>query len=730
VPVTIPPSPIQVAIVTASALLAAAIGLLATLRRGHWLTTMLFASAFLSLAAFQAGTLGMLHASGPQTARLWASYLAGVSALASWLWLGLSVVLARPNPPQQIRNAAAYLALALVGCVTLSAVANTPHVVREVEGLGGSAVIRLGAMGKVYLMYLVVVMVAVLMNLESMLRIAPASSQRRLRPMFVAFVVGILANLLVVSAALLYGGLQISWIAASAVPMFLAGVVTAFALARQRLSDMAVPVARPVIYYSSVSLTLAGAFLLTMAALSKVLPVLTPEWKRAVSLLFYLLVGGGGLLLTFSPRANRAVKRFIDRNFYANRYDYRREWERVSRAITPTARVEDICRQIETLMRSLFESERVVVHLKDERSGAFVRVYPPASVRWSEVEPILLSDSLIVRALDRLRTPLVFRDLSQDLDMIPVVVESRGLIQAMSAAVSAPLHVGDTMVGLLWLAEKRTDDEYSYEDVEFLGAMSRQLAAALWSARLADQLAETRQLESLNRLSTFVLHDIKNQVSGLSLVVENARRHLAEPEFQRDALRVVERTVANLRELMSQVSSVSKPPAADLKPVKVRRLVDDAVAAAGLAVGERDGVRFDVRCRGAESMLLDPVQMTRVITNLLVNARESISGSGKIELDVSVEPSRHNGGSRMTVSVRDTGQGMTEEFIRNSLFRPFASTKGSGLGIGLVQSKAIVEAHGGTISVESHAGRGTRFDIEVPEPIADAKPREEDADVG
>jgi hypothetical protein len=402
------PSPLQVAIVTASAMLAAAIGLLATLRRGHWLTTLLFASAFLSLAAFQAGTLGILHSSGSQTARLWASYLAGVSALASWLWLGLSVVLARPNPPQQIRNAGAYLALALVGCVTLSAVANTPHVVRDVEGLGGSAVIRLGAMGKVYLMYLVVVMVAVLMNLESMLRIAPASSQRRLRPMFVAFVVGILANLLVVSAALLYGGLQITWIAASSVPMFLAGVVTAFALARQRLSDMAVPVARPVIYYSSVSLTLAGAFLLTMAALSKVLPVLTPEWKRTVSLLFYLLVGGGGLLLTFSPRANRAVKRFIDRNFYANRYDYRREWERVSRAITPTARVEDICRQIEALMRSLFESERVVVHLKDERSGAFVRVFPPASVRWSEVEPILSADSLMVKALDRLRTPLVF----------------------------------------------------------------------------------------------------------------------------------------------------------------------------------------------------------------------------------------------------------------------------------------------------------------------------------
>jgi DNA-binding response OmpR family regulator len=221
------------------------------------------------------------------------------------------------------------------------------------------------------------------------------------------------------------------------------------------------------------------------------------------------------------------------------------------------------------------------------------------------------------------------------------------------------------------------------------------------------------------------LHDIKNQVSGLSLVVENARRHLAEPEFQRDALRVVERTVANLRELMSQVSSVSKPPAADLKPVKVRRLVDDAVAAAGLAVGERDGVKFDVRCRGADSMLLDPVQMTRVITNLLVNAREAISGSGRIELDVAVEPGRHNGGSRLTLSVRDTGQGMTEEFIRNSLFRRSRARK--------VRDSASVSCRArrswrrtavrsrSRVTRDAAPASTSRF----PEPMMEATPREE-----
>ena len=720
---TLTESPLQIAVVTASAMLAAMIGLLATLRRGHWLVTMLFASAFLSMAAFQAGTLGMLHADAPAAARMWATYLAGVSALASWLWLSLSVVLARPNPLQQLRHAAAYLTLALVGCVTLFFVAGTRFVVSEVVGLGGPAVIVLGGMGKVYLMYLVVVMVAVLMNLESMVRTAAATAQRRLRPLFGAFVIGILAELLMVSAGLLSGGIQVSWMVASAVPMFIAGVITAFALARQRLSDMSIPVARPVIYYSSVSLTLAGAFLLTMAALSKVLPVLTPEWKRVVSLGFYLLVGGGGLVLTFSPRANRAIKRFIDRNFYANRYDYRREWERVSRAITPTSRPEDICRQVETLLKSVFDAERIAIHLKDERSGDFQRVHP-ATGPVPEVAESVAHDNPLVQELDRLRSPLVFRELAHDLDLIPIVVENRPLIQALEAAVCAPLHVGETMVGLLWLSDKRSDDSYSYEDVEFLGAMSRQLAAALWFARLVDQLAETRQLESLHRLSSFVLHDIKNQVSGLSLVVENARRHLGDPEFQRDAMRVVERTVENLRQLMSHVSGVARPPEVHPEPVALRSIVDEAVAVSGLSEGEHDGVRFTIHCRGGDTVTVDHGLLVRVVTNLLINAREALDGGGEIELQAGVAGS--DGARHLTLSVRDTGQGMSEDFIRRSLFRPFATTKKSGLGIGLTQSKAIVEAHGGVIAVESRPGHGTRFEVRMPaRPAVRQEEREE-----
>jgi putative PEP-CTERM system histidine kinase len=708
--------PLQMSIVTASALLAAVIGLLATFRRGHWLVTLLFASAFLVMAAFQAGTLGILQAGAPASARMWAGYLAGVSALASWLWLSLSVVLARPDPWHQVRNSSAYLTIALLGCLLMFAAAGTPWIIKDVVGTGGGAVITLGAMGKIYLMYLVVVMVAVLMNFERMLRIASATAQRRLRPMFVAFLIGILSDLLVVSGGLLYNGLKVEWLVISAIPMFVAGTVTAMALARRRLSDMSVPVARPVIYYSSVSLTLAGAFLLTMAVLSKVLPVLSPEWKRSVSLAFYLLVGGGGLLLTLSPRANRAVKRFIDRNFYANRYDYRREWERVSGAIIPTSRPEDVCRQIEALVCAVFDAERAAIYLRDDRTpaapgqpGKFRRVYGPTTLA-AVIEP---GNPLVVE-LERLAFPIAFDDLAQDLDLIPIAVENRSIIQAMDAAVCAPLCAGETLVGLLWLSAKRSDEDYTHEDVEFLGAMARQLAAALWFARLAEQLAETRQLESLHRLSSFVLHDIKNHVSGLSLVVENAKRHLSRPEFQHDAMAVVERTVGSLKELMNQVAGMARPSEPEAIPVPVRELLDEAAAACGLAPGERDGVHFRVLCRGPETATVDRRLMLRVLVNLLTNAREALGGPGDIEVLADVEPTGTNGAGVLNLLVRDSGRGMSEEFIRTALFRPFATTKPAGLGVGLSQCKSIVEAHGGTISVESRLGLGTTFSVRVP----------------
>ena len=709
-------SPIQAAIVTASALLLAAIGLLVLLRRGHWLTTLLFASAFLSLAAFQAGTLGMVNASDPLSARTWATYLARNSALVSWLWLTLSVVLGRAEPRQHLRNAGAYLVLSLLGCVVLSVAAGTRTVVERVSGHGPDAIVFFGGIGKLYLIYLVVAMVAVLMNLESMLRTSPAAAQVRLRPLFLAILGAILGELLLVSAGLLYGGLRVSWLVLGAPVLFVAGSTAAMALARRRLSDLSVPVARPVVYYSSVSLTLAGTFMLSMLVLSRVLPVLDREWRLGVTIAFLMFVGGGGVVLMVSPATSRRIRRFVDRNFYANRYDYRREWERVTSALTPNARPEQVAAQIDALVCDVFEASRVALHVRDTGGQPLRRLHGGEGVAES-----LAARNALVGRLEVQEWPVVFGELEGDLDLIPVLVENRETIEGMRAAVAAPLVFDGLVFGVLWVSDKRGGESWGLEDVEFLAAMSRQLGAALWFSRQAELMVEARQLESLNRLSSFVLHDIKNQVSGLSLVVDNAKRHLGNPEFQRDAMAVVERTVKSLRELMSQVSSVSRTLHLQLAPCTLRELVDDALSQAGLALGGAPGVRLAVELHEDGEVVVDREQMTRVLVNLLVNARESLEGGGSIALAAAV--SRPAGGEpTLELAVQDDGRGMSEEFVRARLFRPFSTTKVNGLGIGLAQCRTIVEAHGGRILVRSRPGQGTTFTVRVPAGLGAARP--------
>ena len=320
----------------------------------------------------------------------------------------------------------------------------------------------------------------------------------------------------------------------------------------------------------------------------------------------------------------------------------------------------------------------------------------------------------------------MFRDVGRDLDLIPIGAENRQAVLAIDAAVVAPLAIGDRMLGLLWLSGKRSDEEFSTEDVDFLATMATQLAAALGFARLATVVAEQRQFESLDRLSTHVLHDIKNHVSGLSLVVENARRHLGNLEFQRDALAVVERTVMNLRELMNQVASVARAPEIRLEPCEVPALLGEAAATAGLSVAEREGILFRMTCAVDRPVRLDRGQMLRVVSNLLTNAREALDRAGSIELAAEIELDGPRGPDMLRIEVRDTGRGMSQDFIRTSLFRPFATTKASGLGIGLVQCKSIVEAHGGGIAVDSRPNQGTTFTVRIP---ADARPGESAGEV-
>ena len=205
-------------------------------------------------------------------------------------------------------------------------------------------------------------------------------------------------------------------------------------------------------------------------------------------------------------------------------------------------------------------------------------------------------------------------------------------------------------------------------------------------------------------MSAFFVHDLKNATSSLSLTLQNLPVHFDDPEFREDALRGIANTVSRINMHIGRLSVLRNK--LDLKPIEsdLNQLVIETLE----HLNGMPGVELVKELHPLPKVVVDPEQLQNVVTNLLLNAREAVGADGQIL----VKTSQHEG--RAVLSVADNGCGMSPDFLRDSLFRPFQTTKKKGLGIGMFQSKMIVEAHRGNIEVESEPGKGTKFGISLP----------------
>jgi putative PEP-CTERM system histidine kinase len=243
----------------------------------------------------------------------------------------------------------------------------------------------------------------------------------------------------------------------------------------------------------------------------------------------------------------------------------------------------------------------------------------------------------------------------------------------------------------------------NFEDHDLLRTVGRHVGAHIKQAETDRRLAETRQFGAYNRLTAFLMHDLNNLIAQQSLVVKNAERHRANPQFVDDAIDTIAHSVSRMKHLMEQLSSGSKTPAA--RQTDVRDAIGKAVE----------------RCRTLEPLpqleigetpmpvQADLERLTTAFEHLIRNAQEATPADGRI----SVTASAANG--LINVSIRDTGEGMSPEFIRERLFRPFDSTKGSeSMGIGAYQARDYVRSLGGQMEVSSQVGAGTTFHVSLP----------------
>ncbi len=217
---------------------------------------------------------------------------------------------------------------------------------------------------------------------------------------------------------------------------------------------------------------------------------------------------------------------------------------------------------------------------------------------------------------------------------------------------------------------------------------------------------ETKQFESFARLSSVLTHDLKNQILSLSLLVSNMERKFDREGFKEDAMRTLSDSVNNLQNLVSKLSDPRTPTKRIRDKSNITHLVERVIQrTAGQATN-----RFKVAAQLSPDLFatVDGKAIERVIENLVINAIEAMPDGGALKI-----ATRSDNGNAI-ISVSDTGKGMTEDFMRERLFHPFATTKKKGIGLGLYSCRDIIEQHGGRIDVASKVDVGTEFKIVLP----------------
>ncbi|RVT53428.1 XrtA/PEP-CTERM system histidine kinase PrsK [Rubrivivax albus] len=478
-------------------------------------------------------------------------------------------------------------------------------------------------------------------------------------------------------------------------------------LAARRMSDWQarLQVSHRLAFYSA-TLLLGGAYLLFVSGIGYYVRFFGGSWGRALQLavLFGALLVLAVLLMSQTARAK--VRVFINKNFFAYRFDYREEWLRFTNTLSAAVSPQEMGALVIRGLADMVESPGGSLWMRSADGSRFVETARTHRVVPADQEA---ADSAFVRFMAAEGWIVDLDEARQHPQRYPGMTLPAWLPPGGAVWAAVPLMVGEEMTGFALIAPPHAGAALDWEVRDLLKTASRQAAAFLAQLHAAEALLEARKFEAFNRMSAFVVHDLKNIVTQLSLMMKNAKRLHDNPEFQQDMLATVESSLDKMRQLMLQLRAGQAAPGGtagvELAPI-AKRLVD-AAAQRGRTL-ELERVE-PVNTRG------DAARIERVLGHVVQNAFDATPDSGRVWLSVA----RVSG--QVHVVVGDTGLGMTRDFIENRLFKPFASTKtatsagvSGGMGIGSFESFQYVRELGGQILVDSEPGRGTVFTLVLP----------------
>ena len=582
-------------------------------------------------------------------------------------------------------------ALALSPIIILILAGNDLFYSPDVQSEG---VLFLGNGGYWYYIAIMVPFIVALTNVEATLSATHGIARNRMK--FEAF--GIMSQLSVLifyySQGLLYRTINMNLAPVRSSVLIIASLLIGYTQVF-RGSDAHVSISRHILY-RSVALLVVACYLLGLGLIGEGMRYFGEAFGRNVAIV--LAFAGGIFLLAvfFSDRARRRLMVYIRKHFYANKHDYREEWINLNNRLSSCATLPDVQEAVLTAYQETFGVSGASLYLlgRDEKR------YDRASGHFMPEVPAELSLS------EGLRDYFVKRERVLHLDdgEYQLTESERAAFTEARAWLVVPLISNARIEGLAVLREQIIPETLIYDDFDLMKVMARQAAQALANLRLSAENTEMQAIAAVSRISAFVIHDLKNLTSSLSLVVDNAEEHIGNPDFQKDAITTIRGTLSKMKGLMQRLKFIPEKLTLVTRVEDIDRLSRETVAEISKI---RSGRRIAYTGAPAFSCV-DGEEIKKVIVNLVQNAFEASSAQGP----VTVETRWENGG--VCVRVSDAGSGMTEDFMKNHLFRPFRTTKEKGLGIGLYQCRQIVDAHGGRLEAKSEVSKGTVFTICLP----------------
>jgi len=576
--------------------------------------------------------------------------------------------------------------------------------VLEPLGTGRTWWLSLSVLAKAVDVVLLLGAVLILMNLETTMRSAVGTMRWRIKFVVLGIAVVFGARIYTCSQTLLFSGRSLAMADVETSAVLLGCALIGVAYVRSGFAEVDVYPSRAVLS-SSITVLLIGVYLFIVGVLAKIVARLGDagsfQMQAVLVLVGVTLLG----VIFFSDRFRQSIREFVTRHFARPQHDSRRIWTLATRQMASVLDPNGLCAAAAKLISETFEVLSVSIWLVEDRKQQIIPVASTSNPGHGDGR-----DGTGCAASEPLREGLAALAGPFDLEKAkddwaePVKRLVRTQFPHGGNQICIPLFAGERWIGVAILADRVNGVSYSVEELDLLKCIGDQLAVAVLNLRLTEDLMQAKEMEAFQTMSTFFVHDLKNAASGLNLMLRNLPVHFDDPAFRADALRGIGNTAARIDNMIERLSALRNNAEPRREEADLNELVGETIK----RVEGMEQVDLKKELRALPEVFVDREQIRNVITNLLLNAREALGREGRIV----VETARRDG--RAVLSIADNGAGMTAEFVKESLFRPFQSTKKNGLGIGMFQSKAIVEAHGGGIEVESEAGKGTTFRVWFP----------------